>query len=264
MLAVCADPASAEGPSDRYWIQIEGFRPAIESTARFDVPRLPVQGTEVKFEDELGLSDSKSLPYFLMGLRLGERWRLEFEYYELNRQGSGTIHRDIRWGDLVFPASSNVASRFDSKIYRFSAGYSFLRNPTAELGAALGVHATDFAIALSGQGSGALGGTPLSGTFQSEENARVPLPTLGLYGSYLLSPDWMIRGRADYLSLDYGKYDGSLLNLMGAVTWRFSKNFGAGLGYRYVDYQLSGTKERFRGELSYRFRGPAIYLEAVL
>lgn len=42
------------------------------------------------------------------------------------------------------------------------------------------------------------------------------------------------------------------------------RNFGAGLGYRYVDYGLNGDNAKFRGEVSYRFRGPTIYLEAVL
>lgn len=184
VLVALAGPAAAEGPNDRYWIQLEGFRPAIESTARFDFPNRPILGTEVNFEDELGLTDRKTLPYLLMGLRLGERWRLEFEYYELNRTGTSTIQRDVRWGDLVFPASSEVSSRFDSDIYRLSAGYSFYRSPIAEIGGAFGFHVTDFALALSSQGSG-----PQGRTFQSEQtDERVPLPTLGLYGTYMLSP----------------------------------------------------------------------------
>ena len=260
MLIVAAGPASAQSPNDTYWIQLHGFRPTIESTARFDSLGAGIKGTEVNFEDELGLSDRESLPNLLMGLRLGERWRLEFEYFELKRKGTRTIQRDIHWGDAVFPASGEVSSQFDSDIYRLSAGYSVFRSSTVEVGGALGLHVTDFVLALGGKASG-----PQGQAVQSEQkDQRVPLPTLGLYGTWALSAQWTLSGRVDYLSLEYEQYDGSLRNLIATVSWRFSRNFGAGLGYRYVAYEVNAMKSDFRGNVSYKFRGPTIYLEAVL
>jgi len=90
----------------------------------------------------------------------------------------------------------------------------------------------------------------------------VPLPTLGLFGNYMLSDQWVLRGRVDFLSLSSGEYDGSLVNWLAAVDWRFAKNWGTGLGYRYVDYKLESTKEHFHGEVNYRFKGPTLYLQA--
>ena len=260
VLAACAGQARAETPSDDFWFQLEGFRPEIESTARVDFPSTRVPGTEVSFEDELGLSDRKTLPYVLAGMRLGERWRIEMEYYELKRSGTRTIERDIHWDDIVFPASGTVSSKFDSSIFRISGGYSFHRSATAEFGGSFGLHITDFELAASGQGDG-----PAGVGFQSDQTDQlVPLPTIGLYGSYMLSPQWMLRARVDYLSLHYDEYEGSLVNLMASVGWRFSKHFGVGIGYRYVDYEVKVSKPRFRGEVNYKFRGPSIFLEAAL
>lgn len=258
-LAVSATSARAEGPQDRFWGQLEYFFPTIDSTARLDVVATDRPGSAVRLEDDLGLDDRKGTPYLLLGTRLGERWRLEFEFYRLERTAERTIDRAIDWGDVSFPLAAQVASRFDSTVYRLVGGYSFVRTPQAEFGAALGLHVTDFTLGLSGQasaGGGAVG-------FQREDrDTLVPLPTLGLYGSWHLADQWVLRGRADLLSLKVDAYDGRLVNLMAGIDWRVARHWGVGLGYRYVDYQLESTDDAFRGEVNYNFRGPTLYVTA--
>ena len=253
-----AGAAVAEGPQDRHWAQLEYFFPTIASTARLDFPGTRLPGTSIALEDDLGLSDRKGTPYFLIGTRLGENWRLEFEYYQLNRSASQTTQRTINWGNATFPVSTTVNSEFDSSIYRLTGGYSFYRTPQAEAGASLGLHVTDFKASLAGQGNG-----PVGAGFQSEKrDATVPLPTLGLYGTYMLTDSWALRGRVDYLSFNYQGYDGSLTNWMAAVDWRFTPMWSAGLGYRYVDYEVESSKDRFQGQLRYKFKGPTLYVGA--
>lgn len=253
-----AGSASAETPQDRYWGNLEFFFPTITSTARLDFPNTGIKGTEIRLEDELGLDDRKGTPYLLLGMRLGDNWRLEFEYYQLKRDATHTISRDIQWGDVNYPASATLQSRFDSSIYRLTGGYSFYRTQQAEVGGAFGLHVTDFTVALAGQGNGAAG---LS--FRNEaRDALVPLPTIGVYGSWVFAPQWVLRGRVDYLSLNYEQYDGRLVNVMAGVDWRFSKNWGVGGGYRYVDYTVGSTRDRFQGEITYSFKGPTLYLTA--
>jgi len=250
--------AWAEGPQDRYWGELEYFFPTISSTARLDFPGTNVPGTAVSLEDDLGLSDRKGTPYVLLGMRLSQSWRLEFEYYQLNRTASKQLGRDIHWGDVTFPLSATLTSKFDSDIYRLTAGWSFYRTPQAEAGLAIGLHVTDFKTQLSGQGNG-----PLGLSFQREQkDLMAPLPTVGAYGNYMFSEKWIVRGRIDYLSLNYQDYNGKLTNVLGAVEWRFTKNWGAGLGYRYVDYQVESSKSNFHGEVNYKFKGPTLYVGA--
>jgi len=47
---------------------------------------------------------------------------------------------------------------------------------------------------------------------------------------------------------------------MAALDWRFAKNVGAGVGYRYVDYRVDATKSDFTGEVKYAFKGPTIFV----
>lgn len=64
------------------------------------------------------------------------------------------------------------------------------------------------------------------------------------------------------MSLRYDHYDGSLVNWMAAVDWRFAKNWGVGLGYRFVDYKLESSASDLHGSVNYRFKGPAFFVNA--
>lgn len=235
------------GLQDRWTLEIGGYAPNVDTTANLNTVFGP--GTSVNFEQDLGLDDRKVSATVLGRVRLGDRWRIEAEYFGLNRSGAQAINRSISWGDNTYPVGIAVSSEFDTDIYRLSGGYSFIKNEQAELGIALGVHATDFRISLAATGVGVETGDELA-----------PLPTVGLYGSYALSPRWLLSGRVDFFTLKYNDYDGSLVNLTAGVDYRFARNFGIGLGYRYVDYDLSITKSRFNGGVEYKFSGPVLYL----
>ena len=250
--------ACAETPQDNWWGELEYFYPTISSTARLDFPGTEAPGTETRLEDDLGLTERKGTPYFLLGTRLGQNWRIEFEYYYLERSGDRLVSREIHWGDIDYQAGANIHSIFNTSVYRLVGGYSFYRTPMAEAGATFGLHTTEFKLGLSGQGTG-----PNGPGFQTEtKNVLVPLPTVGLYGSYMFSDQWMVRGRFDVLSLTIDQYDGQLVNSMVAADWRFTKNWGAGIGYRYVSYNLKSTTDKFHGEVKYDFKGPTIFMEA--
>ncbi len=257
VLACSASSALAEMPQDRFWAGLEYFYPTVSTTARFDATATARPGTTISLEDELDLKDRKGLPYLDLGMRLGENWRIEFEYYKLDRTGTKTLTRQIDWGDTTFPIGATVSTTFDSTIYRLTGGWSFVKNQQAEVGLGFGLHITDFKTLISGQGNGVLTGFG----FQTEgHNQTVPLPTLGLYGTYMATPQLALRGRVDYLSLNYQDYDGRLMNWMAVVDWRFAKNFGMGAGYRYVDYKVSATKTNFNGQVQYTFKGPTIFV----
>lgn len=232
---------------DRWNLELGAYVPKVKTTASLNNATSGA-GTVLSFEDDLGLSDRETMGTLLVRMRLGERWRLEAEYFALNRTGSRAIGRTINWGGNVYTAGTVVTSEFNSDIYRLSGGYSFLKNTQYELGATFGLHVTDFTMSIAAAGLGAKGG-----------NALAPLPTIGMYGAYAFTPKWLLSGRMDYFSMKYDAYDGSLKNLSAGVDYRFHRNFGAGLGYRYVDYTLEATKASFTGEVRYRFSGPVLY-----
>ena len=234
--------------TDRWSFQLGAFVPNVDTTGHLN-NSAGTRGTSVSFEDDLNLTDRKTMPSILGSVRLGERWKIEAEYYSLHRSGDRPVGRTINWGDNVYTIGTNVHSEMDSDVYRLSGGYSFIKDNQKELGVALGFHVTQFKTGLSAAGVGA-----------SSNDVLAPLPTLGVYGAYAFTPKWLLSGRVDYFALNYNEYDGSLLNFTAGVDYRFSRNFGAGLAYRYVDYEVTVTKTRFNGGIEYKFSGPVFYV----
>lgn len=255
----CAGSATAADGDHRAWLQLGAYRPSVDSSARIDDSAAGTIGTLIDFESDLGLTKSKTLPQLLAGVRLGERWRAEFEVFVLNRSASRTLDRDIVVDDVTYRTSGVVDSKLDSTIYRASVGYSLLRSEAAEAGVVLGLHVTQFDLLLEGEGTVNGGGVSRR---REERDATVPLPTIGVYGRYAFSPSWRVEGRAAVFSLDHRGYDGRLVDVQASVVWSATRNVGVGLGYRYDDYRLTATRGDFAGRVEYDFRGPLVFVEA--
>jgi len=233
---------------DRWHFQLGIYTPNVDTTARLNGAGGLV-GTEVSFEEDLGFTERNDMPAVLASVRLGERWKIEAEYLSLRRDNSRALSRTINWGDNAYTVGTTVNSQFSSDIFRLSAGYSFVRDAQKEFGATLGLHTTDFKMTIAAAGIGGDTGEALA-----------PLPTLGFYGAYALTPRWLLSGRVDIFSLQYQEYDGSLTNVTAGVDYRLFRSFGLGAAYRYIDYDLNVTKSKFNGGINYRFSGPMLYL----
>jgi hypothetical protein len=256
--AVLAAPAHAQALTDKFWISGSGFLANVDTKVSSSVTTNPGSGTEIDLEDDLGLDDSSLLPAIYAGAKLGSGFVVTGEYYSLGRDTTGTISRNITIDNVTYPVNGSLTVGFDTDIYRFTVGYSFVRNDTVEVGAAIGVHMTNLDFSISGQGSA--GGAPVSSQVRKKD-FLAPMPTVGLYTTFQVAPHININARADYLSLGVGDYDGSVLNAQASVAYRFSDTFGVGVGYRYVDYNLDVTKPSYVASFDYKFWGPSVFLE---
>lgn len=233
---------------DRWAIQVGVYSPKVNSTFKLDGAGGQI-GTEVSAEEDLGLKERNNMPAILASVRLGARWKLEAEYLSLERENSRTLSRSISWGDSTYTLGTTVSSSFSTEIYRLSVGYSFVRDAQKEFGAVLGLHTTDLSARISASSIGAESGDVLA-----------PLPTIGLYGAYALTPKWLLSARVDLFSLKYEEFDGSLTNFTAGVDYRIWRNLGLGVAWRYIDYDLNVTDPDFTGAWNYRFSGPLAYL----
>ena len=244
----------------RAYLDVGGYIPAVDTRLRVD--RAGGSGTVLDLEDDLDFEDRPTFPYALLNLRLGQRWRIEGEYFSIDRDKTTVIDRTLEIGDETFEIGATVNSFFDTDVYRLSLGYAFLKRPNAEMGAALGAHVTTFDLGISAIGSG--------GNIDTAERADTlaPLPTIGLYGHYAFSPRWLLQGRADYFTLEYEEYSGTLLNFNVGLEFQLAKHVGLGAGYRYVDLEFTAERtlsvgsvsDDFSGEFQYHYSGPTLYL----
>ncbi|TMJ19420.1 MAG: hypothetical protein E6G92_06460 [Alphaproteobacteria bacterium] len=253
-----ASPAGAQALQDRFWLQASAYYPKIDTDVRLAPASNPDGGTEIDLEGDFGLDDREILPAINAGARIGGRFSIIADYYRLDRNTTATINRAITVENVTYPVNASVTAGFGSDVYRLSIGYAFLRRDNAELGASIGLHATDFSISLQGQGT--VGTAPISNQVRRHD-FLAPMPTIGLFGTWEIAPRLTLGGRIDWLSLGLGDYDGRLFNTQASLSYRFARNFGAGIMFRYVDYRVDVEKPNYNGRFTYSFAGPAAFIE---
>jgi hypothetical protein len=256
-LAVTTGRAGAASPeaapahaalNDRFSLQLGGFYFQTSTQASL-APSTGGVGVIIDFENTLGLEERNwgGLGGFLW--RMSERWRLEVEYFELNRSASRTLSKQIEWGDQVYPIGTTVNSSFDFSDARIGVGYSFFKRPDKELGAGVGLHVTSIKTSLEGAGVGT-----------ESSDVLAPLPVLSLYGGVALTKEWAVRFRADWLSLSYGNYSGALRSTALDVLYHPFRNVGFGLGQRTLVLDIEISETSWHGKARSTFTGPTAFM----
>lgn len=247
--AASAQPEIPAHPAlnDPFYIGAGAFFPKTATSATL-TSRNGV-GASVEFEDTLGMRSSDSVPAAFGRWRIGERWRIEAEYFQLNRNGERVIDRDIQWGENVYPVNSTVRSKFDFSDLRVSAGYSFFRTRDKEVGVGLGLHVAAYDVGLSANAIG-----------NEEQDVTAPLPVLSVYGQFALTERWAVGARLDRFSLSYQNYDGSLGALGVDVMYQPFRHVGFGFAYRalFIDVEAEKSGRHLKADQS--FQGPMLYM----
>jgi hypothetical protein len=235
---------------DRFYFAAGMFFPRTTTSAELESHT--GVGANIDFEDTLGMKESKDVPMAMARWRTGNRWRIEAEYFQLNRTGNKTIDRTINWGDQTFPVNSTVSSKLDFSDLRLSAGYSFFRTKDKEVGVGLGAHVAKYNASLSGSFNGA----PITG---ESEKLTAPLPVLSFYGQFALTDRWAVAGRMDRFALKYDKFSGNLTGIGLDVMYQPFKNVGFGLGSRALALKVSAEDAGRKAEFKQTFQGPVLY-----
>jgi hypothetical protein len=257
LAVVFAQPAAAQRLSDTFALQVSAYFPRVDSTLQVNGTNGQI-GTEIDFENDLGFDKNRTLPAFMAEWRPNDDWVLNAEYYALGRRNETIIDRELIVGDTTYPVNGTLNSGFDSDIIRFTIGNRFYQTKNFEIGAAIGLHGTDFSVFLEGEGSAA----GQSASFRSESRSVfAPLPTVGLFLAWEPAPKVSIAGRFDWLSLTIDDYSGRLLNTEASAAYRVHKNIDLGVMYRRVDYRVKVRRDDWDGEVKYNFHGPALFVQ---
>lgn len=253
--ALCAAmaPAGAQAPvhpslTDKFWFGAGIFFPNTSTQAQLTNKATGV-GASVDFEQSMDLERQNNVPVVAGRWRFGERWRLEAEYFQLQRDSERVIDRQIEWGDQVFAVNTSVATQFDFSDLRVSVGYSFFKRADKELGVGLGLHLATYDVSLTGPAGNREG-----------EDVLAPLPVLSLFGQFALTDTWAVGLRLDRFALSYDKFDGSLTNLGIDVLYQPFKHVGFGAGYRALAIRAEVEGDRRILNMRQYFQGPMLFM----
>jgi hypothetical protein len=211
-----------------------------------------VPGTPINAEDQFGLDKSDYEAKVQAMVRVSERHRLRFDYFDLDRTGQMTITQPIIFRDVVLQPGDPLVSNLSIRTASFTYEYSFLHGDRYELAGTLGISDTDISAR-------ARVTTATRHVDQTEDQAG-PFPTLGLDGTFVISKRFYLDGRGEYLKVRVNDLDGSLEYLEFDAFYRLRPNIAFALGYNMVRAKLASTQAKQSGFFDFDTKGPEAFV----
>jgi hypothetical protein len=207
--------------------------------------------------DDLGLDDDAVEITLGATLRVGQRWRIRFDYFRYSDDATKKVEKDFDFDGVIIPVGGTLDSKLDIDLYVANLSYDIYRSKNAYFGIGLGVHVADFDLDVSDKATEDDSESDLG---SGGESLTAPLPNLYVSGIYAFRDDVLFNYGGGWMSMSYGDYDGDLIFARGALEYWPHKNIGLGAGYSYisvdVDYTGNNKKETYDVDMP----GPVVYL----
>ena len=210
----------------------------------------------IDFENEFGLNKSDEVFAVEFGWRFGKKWSLLTQYFDTSGSRTAVLDEDIEWEDVIFAEGSTATAGQEFSVVRAFIGRRFDTNERHDVGIGGGVHWFELGGFIEGEIIVAGQGTQFH---RESVSTEAPLPNVGAWYNYSISPRWAFTSRLDYLSADIDDYSGNLLNFGIGVNYRAFDKFGIGLNYNHLELDLSITKPNWRGGTETTYQGLFVY-----
>ena len=211
-----------------------------------------VEGTPINVEDTFGVDKTDVEPKFQVMVRAGERHRLRFDYFSLDRTGSTTILDPVQFRDVTLLPGDPLTTDIQLRTLGINYEYSFLHSDRYEVAFSVGVNDTDISAR-------ARVATQTRHVDQSEDHAG-PLPTVGLDATYVISKRFYIDARGQYLKVNVSNLDGNLGLYEIDALYRLRPNISFAIGYNLVKVDVVSTKSSESGFFDFSTKGPEAFV----
>jgi hypothetical protein len=242
--------------TDSWYVSLGTFNVGSETKVRLDGEA----GTGDRVDLERTFGDDEAHRFRLDAWwRFAERHKIRALWFDSSASSARTIDTEIDWGDETFPVGAEVRVDRDFSIYELAYEYSFLRRPSYEFTASIGLHYTQFDVGLSAEL--AVDGQPTE-TRTAADSAQVdaPLPAIGFRGLWNPGGNFWIDASAQYFALSISEYDGRLTDYRVAAVWQPKRWLGLGFGYNAFAIDMDVDKPDFKGSMDWGYSGPQLFL----
>lgn len=257
------DPAATIWDST-FQLRVGGFFPDLDSSIRIDSD-LGRIGDGLDFERDLGMAESKSTFYGGASWRFATKHVLEWEFFDLGRDGLTAVQKSWDIGDTTILANGQISSAFNVRINRLTYRYRFFERPRTTMTFMAGLHGMRVNANLALSGNLIVNGEPVF-VLPDEPNVEVektklPLPHFGLGINYALTPRLMGHAMVKGFALEIGDIYGSLIEANLGVQYQLGENFGIGGGLKsfFLDVVEDETA-LVDVSMDFDFFGPAVYV----
>jgi hypothetical protein len=255
-LCLLALPASlpaqeAQFQRERASLVLGAFITDRASSARLDSSAQD-PGTDIDFEDDLGLESSLSVVRFGGYYWFKPRHRFDFSVFDLSRDATRQIDETIEFGDEIFQINTVVTTNNDLSIAKLDYTFAPLNRERGYLGITGGLYVSSTKISLS---------EATLGTAESE-SLTAPLPVIGLRGDYEITERITLHGAAQWFGIDTGDVKGRLLDTYVGADYTFGRRVAVGLAYNDVSMSITAEEgQGFNGALDWGYDGILLYLK---
>jgi hypothetical protein len=201
----------------------------------------------IDFKSEFGLKKHDDEFAFDFKWRFGEKWSLAAQHFSASAAATAM---------LDFSRGTSVEASSEFALYRAFLGRSFAKTDNVDFGVGAGIHWLDVGAAIAGN---LLVNNTV--TFRREKvNSSAPLPNIGAWYDYSLSPRWAIKARADWFKASVGKYDGRLVNFQAGINYSWFEYGGIGVAYNHFEFDAGITGDNWRGTADLVYKGPVAFV----
>src|ERR1700733_2752322 len=211
-----------------------------------------VPGTPINAEDQFGLDKADYEAKIQAMVRVGERHRLRFDYFSLDRTGQLDVTQPIVFRDVVLQPGDPLSSDLSIRTFGITYEYSFLHSDRYEVAATIGVNDTDISARARVQTQ--------SRHVDPTEDQAGPVPTVGLDATYVVSKRFYLDGRAQYLKVRIDDLDGTLGIYEMDALYRLRPNISFALGYSMLRADLVSRQIKQAGFFNFNSKGPEFFV----
>ena len=206
----------------------------------------------INYQGELKHATSDETFSMNFGWRFGEKWQLAAQYFDSSGSQQAVLDEDVEFNDVIFRAGSNVTSGSHFSLIRLFFARDFAIAEDQEFGVGAGLHYLELGASIQGEII-----TDTAETRFRRESVRVssPLPNIGVWYAYSISPKWAIKGRFDWISASVDPFDGRLINASLGANYQMFKNVGLGLSYNYFELDVRIHDTHWKGAAETRYSG---------
>jgi hypothetical protein len=240
--------------ANHFTIDVSAMFPKLDTTVSVDASDTSL-GTTIDFEQNLGMSDTETLPVIGFSWRYAKKHQLNLAAFKLDRSGSAITPTNISIGDETFPVDLPIASFFDMSVINLKYSYSLVFDEKKELAIGAGLSIQDISFGL-------LGGLDL-GLIEYASGFTAPVPTFDLIGRYAFTDKWIGQLGIGVFSFDLDISDveelsGDVRNAYASIQHHTFEHVYFGLSYNYIEVDVDWSENRLATSVGYEYRGPML------
>lgn len=215
--------------TDRFAIQLGAlYLWDAETDIAVRSPATPL-GAAINFERDLNLEESVTIPRISGYFRFTPHHRVDFSWYQLEREGSRIIGRELFLNDETYLLGADVSTSIRSELGQLSYTWSIHHTDEVEIGISLGAYVIRYKVELEER----------TRPLVTDESVSTPLPMVGLSVDYAISRHWhaLFDFRTFSLEVDHDTR-GALDELQVSLEYRPPSRWFLGFGLNRFDVNL--------------------------